>query len=336
MKKFLSIVIILAILFTIAFCSEVNAAELTTLDITIDKIVVNPGDTITITAQFGEDLGAYTFEYSYDDNLLEYVSVDDGTANDTGDKVIVTYFDTTGGLNPKTSASITFRAKSDITTSNPTEFLITAEGLANADGSITFDDVTIPIVQNFIVEPQYEMYNIAFTYEGNVIKEVEKNMRLTISSNMGKNYEHVRILAEVTKPDGTTAKLFGIDDENLEHDLIESGWGPAQGFSIGGVNMEKILDLRGIFSNEGTYEITFSVIDRDDSDSIITQNTFNISVLPEEINEVIIEEPVLQDEELPTVLPKTGYNIYVIATILILIVLTFAGIVLKEKTKQYK
>ena len=49
--------------------------------------------------------------------------------------------------------SVTFRAKPDITTSNPTEFTITGEGLSNSDASVTFDDITIPIVKNVTVEP---------------------------------------------------------------------------------------------------------------------------------------------------------------------------------------
>ena len=48
--------------------------------------------------------------------------------------------------------SVTFRAKPDITTSNPTEFTITGEGLSNSDASVTFDDITIPIVKNVTVD----------------------------------------------------------------------------------------------------------------------------------------------------------------------------------------
>lgn len=39
-------------------------------------------------------------------------------------------------------------------------------------------------------------------------------MKLTIASKMGKNYEHTRILAEATTPDGATAKLLGTDNNN--------------------------------------------------------------------------------------------------------------------------
>ena len=50
--------------------------------------------------------------------------------------------------------SVIFRAKAGIKGSSPTEFKITGEGLANADASVTFDDITMPITKNVTVEPE--------------------------------------------------------------------------------------------------------------------------------------------------------------------------------------
>ena len=55
---------------------------------------------------------AYTVNVDYDENLLEYVSSQGGTANNTGSKVIVVYYYNAGGTDaPRTNMSITFKAK---------------------------------------------------------------------------------------------------------------------------------------------------------------------------------------------------------------------------------
>ena len=129
--------------------------------------------------------------------------------------------------------SVTFRAKADITTSNPTEFTVTADGLSNADASVTYDDITIPIIKNVTVEPQYVNYTLKLEHTGDIIKNEEKEMKLSYSSTMGRYYEHARLIAEATTPTGATIKLVGTDQANLEHDNIQSGWGDAQGYKIG-------------------------------------------------------------------------------------------------------
>ena len=148
MKKIISLITILFLFSILIFTGSTYAASLDTIDVQTSKTTIRPGEEIKVTINFGESLGAYTFDISYDDAIFQYVSVDGGTANDTGDKVKVTFYDTTGGSAPRTNMSIIFKAKSDITTSNPTEFTVTAEGLANADASVTFDDITTPIVYN--------------------------------------------------------------------------------------------------------------------------------------------------------------------------------------------
>ena len=60
------------------------------------------------------------------------------------------YYDTTGGTNPKENMSVTFKAKSNITTVNPTDFMITAEGLGNSDASVVYDDISIPIKKEIL------------------------------------------------------------------------------------------------------------------------------------------------------------------------------------------
>lgn len=331
MKKTFQIITLFIIVFTIFFNSKCFAETLDAIDINLDKTNVKPGENIKVEINFGKDLGAYTFDIAYDNNIFEYVKVDGGTANDNSDKVRVTYFDSTGGTNPRNNMSIEFKAKENITTSNPTEFTITAEGLANADASEEYDDITSPIVKNVTVEPEYIDYTIKLDYDGDIIEGEEKDMTISYASKMGQYYEHARLIGEVNTSNGTIARLIGIDEESLEHDILESGWGDAQGYEIGGKDVSQVLKVKGLFSKQGNYKVTLKLIDRDNSDSIIAEKTFNLTVNPKlqvtpptetqeqsdevgEIKNEIINNNITNNtantEKLPSTLPKTGNDVY--------------------------
>lgn len=353
MKKIVSIIIIFLIIFTLTLSSDIYAASLDTINVTVDKGIVHPNDNVTVNIEFGEELGAYTFDVAYDNNLLEYVTTDGGTANDTGTKVRVYYYDTKGGTAPRSNMSVTFKGKEGIITSNPTELSITAEGLSNPDASVNYDDITTPIIKDITVEPIYEDYKIALTYEGEVIKNEEKDMKISITSAMGKNYEHTRILAEATTPAGATVKLLGIDNGGLEHDIIQSGWGDATGDSIGGKNTKRELNIRGLFTEAGDYSIKLKLVNRDDSDAEIASQTFTISV-KEQATQPVQPQPPTGDNGIPPTssgtttennvssensnannnkpqtLPKTGSTVYYIV-IPILTILLFSYVILRKK-----
>ena len=354
MKKIISIVILSLIIVILGFAGNVNAASLDTITLDTNKEIVNPGQEVTLNINFGKDLGSYTFDIAYDNNLLEYVSVEGGTPSDNGTRVRVVFYDSTGGTNPRNNMKITFRAKTGITTSNPTELSVTAEGLANNDASEQYDDITTPIVKNITVEPVYEDYKIDLSYEGKIIQNEEKDMKLEISSNMGRYYEHARIVAKVVTPEGGQVTLKGIDEQSLEHDIIQSGWGDAQGEKIGGANVSKILNLKGNFTKAGKYTITIKLIDRDSSDMEIAAKSFDINVLEtsgtntddntnqeentignenqntvqNEINNNQVENK--EEENLPKTLPKTGRNIFIPVVILIIGIAIITYIVKKK------
>lgn len=345
MKRILSIIAIIALLSTLIFAGNTYAAELDSINIETNKTTVRPGEDVTVTINFGEELGAYTAKISYDDAIFEYVSAEGGEVNNTGDKVIVTFHDTTGGTSPRTNTSVTFKAKADITTSNPTEFTITAEGLTNPDATVDYDDITTPIIKNVTVEPEYVDYTINLTQTGNIVKEQENAMTLSYSSPMGRYYEHARLVAEATTPEGATVKLLATDKARLEHDIIQSGWGDAQGFKIGGKDVSQVLNVRGIFSTVGEYTITLKLIDRDNSDAVIAQKAFNFTAVepttetpptvPTEPEQTTPETTVPEEtkpEQKPTVLPKTGTNIYIPA-ILVLVSL-LGGYIYYNKNKH--
>ena len=336
------------------FCANVYAADLDTLTIQVTQTTVYPGNQVTVNVEFGQNLGAYTFDFAYDSNLFEYVKAEGGTANDTKDKVRVYFYDTTGGTSPRENMSITFKAKEGITTSNPTDIAITAQGLANPDGSIVFDDIATPIIKNLMVEPKYEDYTIDFTYSGQVIKQEEKDIKLAIVSNMGRYYDHVRLIAEVSTPLGATIKLSGTDEAGLEHDIIQSGWGSASGFGIGG-KVNKVLNLKGLFSDAGDYTINLKLIDRDNSDAVIATKTVKIQVqeqatvappenIPPQTEQTKPEtKPETQKptqttqntQKEPTKLPKTGQNVYWISgTILAIVSVAYFYINRKQQNRE--
>lgn len=341
MKKIFGIFTLILVVSILIFSVKSYAVLLDTIDVDLDKTTVRPGENVTVSINFGENLGAYTASIAYDNNIFEYVSSEGGTANDTTDKINVVYFDQTGGTSPRNNMSVTFKAKDAITSSNPTEFTVTLTGMANSDASITFDDITTPIIKNLVVEPEFFPYIINLDYTGDIIANEAKDMKLSYSSSKGKHYEKARLVAEATTPEGATVQLIGVDEQSLRHDIIQSGWGDAQGFKIGGTNFLQVLNVQGTFSKPGNYGITLKLIDRENSDSIITEKAFTIAVA-EKANEVAPtedektptepEKPVIpstptttenkvENTATPTKLPKTGMNIYAPIMVLMVILL---------------
>lgn len=345
MKKTIAIVLILTIISIFSYSAKSYAATLDQIKLTLSSENVKPGNNVTLTINFGTQLGAYTFDIAYDNSIFEYVSVDGGTANDTNNKVRVVYYDSTGNQNPRNNMSITFKAKDNLTSSNPTEFTITAEGLANSDASAIFDDITTPIIKNVMVEPQYEKYLLNLEYEGTLVSDKENDIKISFSSKMGHYYDKARLVAEAITPEGAIVQLIGKDTEGLEHDIIKSGWGNAQGYKIGGKDFSQHLNVKGIFSKTGEYTIKLKLIDRSNSDNIIAENKFNLNVAELEINSntnstinsvgainnISNNTKNITNTPIPATLPKTGVNIYVPLGMVILSLI--GGFIYYNKTK---
>lgn len=343
MKKIIYSIIIFTTMIISLLTIKVKAASLDAINIETNKSIVNPGEEVTLTIEFGKSLGAYTFDIAYDNKLLEFVSASDGTPNDMSTKVRIVYYDSSGGSNTKDSLTVVFKAKEGITTSNPTDLSITAEGLANGDASEQYDDIDVPITKNITVEPDYKDYELNLQYDGEIVKNQEKEITITTSSEMGKYYDHARLIAEVTTQTGGTVTLIGIDEQQMKHDLIQSGWGDPSGYKIGG-KVEQVLKFTGLFTEAGDYQITLKLIDRDSSDTSIVEKTFDIKVVEESTvedennntntgnntenttdNITNSTEEQEKIEELPKELPKTGINYtgIVIALIVLAILIYF-------------
>ena len=164
---------------------------------------------------------------------------------------------------------------------------------------------------------------------------------------MGHFYEHARLIAEATSPEGATVKLMGINnEENVKQDIIQSGWGNPQGYEIGGKDFSQVLNLKAIFSLEGEYEVTLKLIDRGNSDSVISEKQYKFNVLAESVPEENEKEETEATTgntnistntitQVPTSLPKTGANIYLPIGISIIFIICIVAYY-RSKTKTQK
>lgn len=249
--------------------------NLSSINIYTSKLIVNPNEEIELNIEFGEKLTEFSILVLYDKNLVEYINTTNGSVIDKGNSIEINFLNENNAIE---NLKIVFKAKEDIITSNPTNFAITATNLKSEVLSQKYYDINVPIIKNFVVEPIYTNYNIDLKYEGDIFENQEKDMSIIINSDMAKPYDHARIVLEVIKDDSATVQLFGIDENGLTHELIQSGWGDTSGYQLGGKDIKKQLDLIGNFSKSGRYSITVKIIDRDNSDTVISKETFDIIV----------------------------------------------------------
>ena len=348
MKKILYLLTIVALLIMAIFTTSsmvMAATPLNSVQVQISKDKITPGEEVTVTVDFGTELGAYTVNVAYDNAIFDYVSAEGGTPSDDGTKVKLVFYDSTGGSATRSKAKITFKAKDTILTSNPTDFAITLEGMANGDASVTYDDILVPIEKDILVEPNYVDYTLKLQYTGAIKPNTKKDMTLITESSMGKNYDHVRMVAEPTKKpsDDAPVKLLATDERSQELGLIQNGWGEADGYALGGKNVRQELLLKGEFSHIGDYTVNIKIIDRDNSDAVVAQKDFNFTVSKTAVTDK--EEPTTPPKEetpskeentkneMPETLPKTGNTQYGII-IGFIAILTVAYISVNNKNSK--
>lgn len=345
MKKVFSILIILFISFICMHSNNVYAETLNSLNIEVDKEVIHPGEEVNINIDFGVELSKYNVSIAYDNKLFDYISIEGkGDVTDNGNVVTIKFpVEGSGTATPK-KLSIKFKAKNEILTTDPTDFSITLQELVNGN---TFEDIEnpeLPTKKNVIVEPVYTSYKFSFKYDGDIIENEEKNMKIILKSEMGKNYENTRIILEAITPEDGNVKMLAIDNDEIEYDIIKTGWGNEKGDPIGGKNIVKEMNVRSIFSKKGKYSVKLKLIDKNNSDSIIASEIFDFEVLNkkqeivENNNEKQEENKVLNDEEKnikPTSLPKAGRTDYfIIIPTISLLITAYCILKKKENNKQ--
>lgn len=330
MKKIVNVIVILSIIFSSLFYTQVFAnQQLSGLIVETSKDTVKSGENVTLTINFGAELASYAFHIAYDHDLLELVTVDGGQKNDDGEKVIISYTDDHGGEQTHTNLSATFKAK-EVEETNSATFTITSNGLSGKEPETqTYDDISEQ-TKNITINPDYKPYDIKLNYTGNILMKTEKDMKLVVSSAMGEHYEHTRITATVEKPEGATATLMATDLESVEHDIFKEGWKENElGDSLGGKNAKRELNVRGLFSHAGKYEITFNVLDMDTDDTVIATKKITLNVKDPNVTTKDDNKENNKNKK-PSTMPKTGNTayVYLIPTIFIL---TAVYIVLKKK-----
>lgn len=104
----------------------------------------------------------------------------------------------------------------------------------------------------------------------------------TLKGSTGaQTYAHVRFLVSVTQ-NGTEVSDGSVriiaNDGNQDWNLVESGWGPVAGFSVN-ASADSTTEIKEIsFASAGNYEVTFRLVDVDDSNAVIASGTSNITV----------------------------------------------------------
>ena len=358
MRKILIFITVLflaiAIMQTTIYAASI---PLNSITVNISKDKIEPGEEVKVDINFGTELGAYTFDIAYDNSIFEYVKSEGGTENDNGTRVRVTYYDSTGGTNPRTNMYVVFKAKEDITSTNPTNFSITAEGLANSDASQEYDDITQAIEKQLTVEPNYKQYNIDLEYTEKLIKDKDIDLKLVTKSSMGKNYDNLMTKAEIiSKPQNANIKLTAMEDNSNEINMIETGYGSTKGFSLGGKNAHHEINMKANFDTTGKYKIKFSILDKDSSNAVVVEKEFTLNVIEENTNVSDTENNadnednsennnpnnsndnqnsnINNEEELPKELPKTGMTQYVY--IIAIISLLLSGYIVNKNLKKDK
>ena len=169
-------------------------------------------------------------------------------------------------------------------------------------------------------------FDFKLEYEGNIIQNVEKNANVLLVGSSATQYNNVRIKVDIKGP--STPTVLAKDTSGVEHDIIKLGyWGPPSGFAVGG-NFSNTTPIRAKFTETGKYNLTLSLVDVSNSESVITSEYFEINVLS--------NTPPVEDEEV-TELPQTGigileYTLY--SLVIIAIILTAILLIKKNKQKE--
>ena len=117
-------------------------------------------------------------------------------------------------------------------------------------------------------------------------------------------YERVRFEIEV---DGEAFHIWATDSEDNTFDVAELGfWGPQEGFAID-KNYTETTDFTLQFYEIGDYQITFRLIDMDNENAIIIEETVNLSV-DDLTNHLFFEIDDITEDSL-TVTLKAGGNV---------------------------
>ena len=323
MKKSLAKVGVLVLLF---LSIQINcfAESLENLKIDLDKNIVHPNEEVTLKIDFGRNLSEFEINIAYDRNLFTYYSANkDINLYDNGDIASITY-PTMSTKEPVSEIEITFKAKEQIQTTNPTDLKVTIQNIKDSLSGELLENPILPIENKLIVEPIYKDYQFLLEHDDALIPNKDINMKLILKSDMGQIYKNTKIYATITNEVEGEVQMNATDLLGNDYNILKDGFGGKYGESIGGLNVSKELNLNTRFSDFGNYKVLFELRDLNNSDFVIASQTFNLKV--EDEMQTLNSSNGLSSEELkteekiesnknevvykPTTLPKAGSTIY--------------------------
>ena len=182
-------------------------------------------------------------------------------------------------------------------------------------------------------------YSFELQYTGTIEKNVEKDANVLLIGNSGTLYSKVRIKIDITGP--ATPKIIAKDTSNIEHDIAQIGyWGPQEGFAVQG-DFTNTTPIRATFTEEGEYTIKLSLINLENSNSVITEETFNITVVSNDTTTEnntttnTVTNTVTDNNNVIEELPKTGKSIWEYITYIAIIAVVFGSLGIYMLKKEY-
>jgi hypothetical protein len=162
------------------------------------------------------------------------------------------------------------------------EFLVTVRDDAGAqwgnNNYVAYPDEVKAYLYN-VTLPVASTYKFSYDVPAEVIAGRAYTVPVSIEpETVGDfGYNRVRFDVAVTTPEGATLQLLATDTNGVEHDVAQIGyWGPENGFPIA-ADYSATTDFTAIFSDAGEYTITFSLVDLDAGEALVTE-TVNITV----------------------------------------------------------
>ena len=196
---------------------------------------------------------------------------------------------------------------------------------------LSFLIIFVIVISNSSIIFAADEYSFDIQYTGTVTKNIEKNANVLLVGVGGTLYTNVRIKVDIIGP--ATPVILATDTNQSEIDIAQEGyWGPPTGFPVQG-DFTNTTPIKATFPEEGTYTITLSLINVNNSNSVITSKSFTIEVfedIPPAVDNVVnntTQQNTIEE------LPKTGTSVveYAMYIIGLAIIIAIVGIYINKK-----
>ena len=213
------------ILFFLSIQVTSFGASLENLKVDVNKNIVHPKEEVTLKIDFGKVLSEFEINIAYDKNLFEYYSANkDINLYDNGDVARLTY-PTMSTKDAVSEIEITFKAKEQITTTNPTDLKVTIQNMKDGLTSNIIENPLLPIEKRLVVEPVYKDYQFFLEHDEILYSNKDTNIKLTLKSDMGQIYKNAKIYGKIKSEKESEVKMYATDLLGEKFNILEEGWG---------------------------------------------------------------------------------------------------------------